>query len=268
MKSFLIKCSGVLAVALLALFFMFSGHFASIPAANAASLNGQSISLGRLLHHRPISGLVQPPAPTQNTAPLLTGTQSLVATSSIWAIDSLNPVTFNWIDSSGASSTQVGFIAQQVQTIFPELVSTTTSSTSPLTPSGTLGLISPIVSAIQALSSEVQSLVATVQGFANQFTTKQLCVENSDGTPVCITGDQLTSMLASAGQTPSNPVQISGWSFTIASSTLSSNDGTTTSTTTDTVIIAASSPPPTSPPDTSTASSTDATTSAATSTSQ
>jgi hypothetical protein len=145
-----------------------------------------------------------------------------------------------------------------VQAIFPELVSTTSSPTAALTPSGTLGLISPIVSAIQALSAEVQSLVATVQGFANQFTTKQLCVKKSDGTPVCITGDQLTSMLASTGQSPSNPVQISAGSFTIASSSSSSNEGTTTSTTTDT-IVAASSTPPTSPP-------TDATTSAATST--
>jgi hypothetical protein len=120
---------------------------------------------------------------------------------------------------------------------------------------------SPIVSAIQALSAEVQSLVATVQGFANQFTTKQLCVKKSDGTPVCITGDQLSAVLSGTGQSPSNPVQISAGSFTIASSSPSSNEGTTTSTTTDTIIIAASSTPPTSPP-------MDATTTAATSTSQ
>jgi hypothetical protein len=268
MKSFLIKCSGVLAVALLALLLMFSGSFASVPAANAASLNGRSIFAARGFLHRSIGSLAQPPVPTQNIAPRLTGTPSLVASSSIWAIDALNPVTFNLVDSSGASSTQVGFIAEQVQTIFPELASTT-SSTSPLTSSGTLGLISPIVSAIQALSSEVQSLVATVQGFANQFTTKQLCVENSAGTPVCITGDQLSVVLSSTGQTPSNPVQISGGSFTISSSSPSLNEDTTTSTTTDTGIIAASSTPPTSPlTDTPTASSTDATTSAATSTSQ
>jgi hypothetical protein len=60
---------------------------------------------------------------------------------------------------------QVGFIAQQVQQIFPNLVSTTSATA--LTPGGTLGLnyiglISPIVAAIQALSGEVQNLVAEV----------------------------------------------------------------------------------------------------------
>ena len=85
-------------------------------------------------------------------------------------------MTFNWINSSGASSTQVGFIAQQVQTIFPQLVSTTSATA--LTPGGTLGLnyiglIAPLVSAVQALSNQEQSLIATVQGFAQKFTTKE-----------------------------------------------------------------------------------------------
>ena len=111
----------------------------------------------------------------------------------------------------------------------------------------------------------------TVAGFAQSITTKlltadnitannSLCVKKSDGTPVCITGDQLSAVLSGAGQAPSNPVQISAGSFTIASSSSSSNEGTTTSTTTDT-IVAASSTPSTSPP-------TVATTSAATSTTQ
>lgn len=97
--------------------------------------------------------------------------ETLNASSSLSAIDALNPVTFNWIDESQGSSTQVGFIAQQVQQLFPGLVSTT--SPTKLTPNGTLGVnyivfIAPIISAIQALSAEVQSLITTVQGFANQ----------------------------------------------------------------------------------------------------
>jgi hypothetical protein len=178
-------------------------------------------------------------------------------------------VAFNWIDQSQGSGTQIGFIAQQVEQLFPGLVSTT--SPTKLTPDGTLGVnyigfIAPIISAIQALSAEVQSLIATVQGFAHKLTTDEadvgmLCVKKSDGTSTCITGDQLSAMLSSAGQSPSNPVQISAGSFTIASSSPSLNDGTTTSTTTDTIIADASSTPPTSPP-------TDATTTAATSTAQ
>jgi hypothetical protein len=96
-----------------------------------------------------------------------------------------------------------------VQAIFPELVSTTSATA--LTPGGTLGLnyiglISPIVSAIQALSGKVQNLVAEVQGFAQSFTsetitaTNELCVNKSDGLPDCITGDQLAALLA--GQPP------------------------------------------------------------------
>jgi hypothetical protein len=96
-----------------------------------------------------------------------------------------------------------------VQAIFPELVSTTSATA--LTPGGTLGLnyiglISPIVSAIQALSGKVQNLVAEVQRFAQSFTsetitaTNELCVNKSDGLPDCITGDQLAALLA--GQPP------------------------------------------------------------------
>jgi len=142
---------------------------------------------------------------------LKTNIQSLDAVHALSLIEGLNPVTFNWIDPNQGSGPQVGFIAQQVQQIFPELVSTTSATA--LTPGGTLGLnyiglISPIVSAIQALSSEVRNLITEVQGFAQSFTTKtlnsqqdnthELCVINSAGTPICVTGDQLAALLASS----------------------------------------------------------------------
>jgi hypothetical protein len=136
---------------------------------------------------------------------LKTNIQSLDASSSLSLIDALDPVTFNWIDPNQDSGTQVGFIAQQVQAIFPELVSTTSATT--LTPGGTLGLnyidlIAPAVSAIQALSSEVQNLIAEVQGFAQSFVSDNitvnntLCIKDSAGTPVCVNGDQLAALLA------------------------------------------------------------------------
>jgi hypothetical protein len=146
---------------------------------------------------------------TQNSDQRLkTNIQSLDASSSLAAIDALNPVTFNWIDPSQGTTPQLGFIAQQVQQLFPALISTT--SPTPLTPGGTLGLnyiglISPIVSAIQALSTEVSSLEATVAGFAESFTSKkitasqELCIGAT-----CVTETQLQALLAG---TPS--VQIS-----------------------------------------------------------
>jgi hypothetical protein len=57
---------------------------------------------------------------------------------------------------------------------------------------------------LNSIASHVSALEATVAGFANRFTTKQLCVEKSDGSPVCLTGDQLAGILSG---TPS--VQIS-----------------------------------------------------------
>jgi hypothetical protein len=103
---------------------------------------------------------------------LKTSVQSLDASSSLDAIDNLNPVTFNWIDPNKGATPQLGFIAQQVLPIFPNLISTTTPT--PLTPNGTLslnyiGLISPIVSAIQALSSEITSIENTVAGSPNRL---------------------------------------------------------------------------------------------------
>jgi hypothetical protein len=149
---------------------------------------------------------------------LKTNIQSLDASSSLSLIDALNPVTFNWIDPSQGSNTQVGFIAQQVQAIFPELVSTTSATA--LTPGGTLGLnyidlIAPAISSIQALYTDVQSLEQTVAGFADNFVSAHitvttldvgtvtvntgLCAKQSDGTAVCITSDQLAALLASQG---------------------------------------------------------------------
>ena len=106
---------------------------------------------------------------TQNSDQRLkTNIQSLDASSSLAAINALNPVTFNWIDPSKGGE-QLGFIAQQVFPIFPNLISTT--SPTALTPDGTLGLnytglIAPIVRAIQALSAEITSIENTIAGFA------------------------------------------------------------------------------------------------------
>ena len=123
---------------------------------------------------------------------LKTNVQTLNASAALTAINLLTPVTYNWLDPEKGGDRQYGFIAQDVQKIFPQLVSTT--SPTALTPDGTLGLnylglIAPLVEAVQTLS-------ATVQGFAQSFTTKHLCVQRSDGTPVCINGDQLATILA------------------------------------------------------------------------
>jgi LysM repeat protein len=149
---------------------------------------------------------------------LKTNIQSLNASSSLAAIDALNPVTFNWIDPSQGSTTQLGFIAQQVQPIFPTLVSTT--SPTALTPNGTLGLnyinlVSPIVSAIQALDQELTDLSNTVAGFAQSITTQLLTAATGNFQRInanelclgstCVTETQLQALLAAANQSASAP---------------------------------------------------------------
>ena len=152
---------------------------------------------------------------TQNSDQRLkTNIQSLNNSNTLALIDQLNPVTFNWIDPSESSAPQVGFIAQQVQTIFPQLVSTTSATA--LTPGGTLGLnyiglISPIVSAIQALSTEIASIESTMAGLAQSITTQvltaatghfsnELCVGST-----CVTPAQFQAMVTAAGQTGTAP---------------------------------------------------------------
>jgi hypothetical protein len=135
---------------------------------------------------------------------LKTNIQSLDASTSLAAINSLAPVAYDWIDPNKDGVRQYGFIAQQVQQVFPNLVSTTSATA--LTPDGTLGLnylglIAPLVEAVQTLSSRLTLLEATVATFANSFTTHHLkaddlCLSKSDGSQVCVTGDQLGAFLS------------------------------------------------------------------------
>ena len=102
---------------------------------------------------------------------LKTDIQSLDASSALFAIEQLNPVSYSRLDQLSQGQ-QLGFIAQNVGNVFPQLVST--SSPTALTPDGTLtvnypGLIAPIVKAIQALHAKIAELASTVASFAERF---------------------------------------------------------------------------------------------------
>ena len=58
-------------------------------------------------------------------ARLKTNIQSLDASTSLAAINSLTPVAYDWLDPNKGGVRQYGFITQQVQQVFPNLVSTT-----------------------------------------------------------------------------------------------------------------------------------------------
>jgi hypothetical protein len=188
---------------------------------------------------------------------MLSGTSTVAA---------LVPVSFVY-NNDASSTVRYGFIAEDTAAVDSHLG--TYDQTEKLSGVDDRAILSIIIRSLQ-------ELIATVQGFAQSITsaignfgqvnTNQLCVNDTSG-KTCISRVQLDAILAGTGQSPSNPVQISAGSFTIASSSPSSNEATTASTTTDTagtttpITVVASSTPPTSPP-------TDATTSAATSTSQ
>jgi hypothetical protein len=62
-------------------------------------------------------------------AQLKKNVEAIASSKALQDILALKPVTFNWIDPNQPTSTQLGFIAQQVEGVVPELV-TTNSSTS------------------------------------------------------------------------------------------------------------------------------------------
>jgi len=131
----------------------------------------------------------------------------LDASSTLAALNALNPVSFYWKPGTDrGTQQQYGLIAQQVAGVFPDLVST--SSPTVLTPDGTLtvnydGLIAPIVVVIQKLAREMsgfaQSITTVVLNAttlnSQQDNTQRLCVGDT-----CITGPQLQELLQNSAQ--------------------------------------------------------------------
>ncbi len=157
---------------------------------------------------------------------------SLNASSSLSAIDQLNAVSFDWnawmLGNGASTSTQYGFIAQDVAKIFPNLVHQ--NSSSGYFTLDYQGLFAPIVGAIQEISHELSALEATVAGFAESFTSKQvttdkLCVTKSGGGSVCVTGDQLQQMLSGVGVAGSGSGASGGSLSSSSSSGLASGSG-------------------------------------------
>ena len=91
----------------------------------------------------------------------------------------LHPVSYAW-KAHPEQGTHLGFIAQEVQPILPETVSVGDDS------NHTLGLtytefIPVIVRAIQQLAAKISDLAATVGGFADHFTTRDLTFTRATG---------------------------------------------------------------------------------------
>jgi hypothetical protein len=122
---------------------------------------------------------------------------------------SLNPVTYNWNSEADSASVHNGFIAQEVEQIFPDLVST--DSHTGLKSLNYMGLIPYTVKALQQVNLKVSmlpdvtdaTLMEKISSFLEGITngiadigkvkTQELCVDD-----ICVTRDQFKTMVENA----------------------------------------------------------------------
>lgn len=129
----------------------------------------------------------------------------LTLDNSLEKVLALNPVTFNWNGEKDGAGEHIGFVAQEVELLFPELVFTDAESG---VKSMAYGNFAPILArAIQEVTSLAGSfkvnLIAwfsdTTNGitdfFAKKVHTEQICLKKSDGNEYCINGDDLEAII-------------------------------------------------------------------------
>lgn len=144
---------------------------------------------------------------------------------SLEALTRLKPSMFHWNNEDSSSPLQYGFIAQEVEEVFPTFVSTDSETGLKSVAFG--NLIPVTVKAVQELNAHLGDLSkdTTTEEFAastifkrftdafkmltiafkditaDKATVKELCLPKSDGTVICLTGDQVAAIAANAGVT-------------------------------------------------------------------
>ncbi|MDD2935418.1 MAG: tail fiber domain-containing protein [Candidatus Pacebacteria bacterium] len=116
----------------------------------------------------------------------------------------LRPVSFNWkSDFINSSSTQIGFIAEEVNTLIPEVIGKDNSGTIMNLdyPKLTSVLVSAMQELVNTLDERVISILSTISNFvADKITARQeICIDN-----VCINKDQLKTLLENNGIMPAS----------------------------------------------------------------
>ncbi len=139
--------------------------------------------------------------------------------SSLDAINRLRPVTYNWKNPAASQNQNIGFIAQEMQQVFPQFVSVVDSKTGYLGVNYA-GLVVPAIKAIQELDMKVEPLTSidsartgSLASLMVQF-LQNAVVSIKDATvgtlrigdkvcadDVCVTKDQFKSMLLQANGT-------------------------------------------------------------------
>ncbi len=161
----------------------------------------------------------------------------------------LNPVTYNWDTESQGASKHDGFIAQEVQEVFPDLV--TTDPNTHLLSLNYTGLIPYTVEAIKEMNLNItnidnldtpnnwrSALLAWFgdvdNGITNFFsktvTTDQLCVKDDNG-ETCLTRSQIDQVLNNQNTTanPNAPMTTTVTNNTDPAPTVDTSEGTSVS---------------------------------------
>lgn len=111
--------------------------------------------------------------------------ESLSASSSLEKILELRPVSYHWKTEDSSDALKYGFIAQEMEEVFPMLVST--DSQTGIKSIGMSGIIPFLVDAVQEIARQVDELR---QGMFGQVKTDLLCVGDT-----CLTEAQLKKLL-------------------------------------------------------------------------
>ncbi len=149
----------------------------------------------------------------------------------------IKAVSYDWIDPALEQDKRIGLIAQEVLKAFPELVGSTTVKFQGV--NGTYytldyaGLAAPLIAAVNELNNNLATVASTTASstpsshtfasaffnnlfnrittwladatngiqtfFAGEVHTDKLCVKKSDGTDVCLTGDELAEIISNGG---------------------------------------------------------------------
>ena len=150
-------------------------------------------------------------------------------------IMNLHPVNFTYKpEMNSGTSTHLGFIAEEVGLVIPELVTynnngeiqgldyptvsavltraiqelntnlltiaSTTASTTPKSQSFAESFFENIFAQIKTWFADAANGI--VKFFAKEVHTDTLCIKKSDGDEVCVTGDELANILSAGGVTP------------------------------------------------------------------
>jgi hypothetical protein len=140
----------------------------------------------------------------------------------------LRPVTYKWnANLNRSSSTQLGLIAQEVESVYPGFVSEVYDGMKGV---DYAALVSPLIGAVQELANKISQLA--IKFTTKEIVTEKLCV-GTEGNKTCLSKDQVDSLLY-INSIPNNNININSVPTTTATTTVDATVITDTATTTGT----------------------------------